>query len=353
MDEVLRLFDSSIIFFENKVSITSFIKNVSSKLCVIADKTVMEFYGDFINSLEADCLIALKGEDSKNLERILPIYENLIAHCVDKTWFVLGVGGGMVCDVTGFVASTYMRGLHFGFVPTTLLSMVDAAIGGKNGLNLKVYKNIIGTINLPDFVCVCPEFLTTLPPDEFRNGMAEVIKAGAIKDRFLFEILESEENIHNKLPEIVKLSIRRKIEVVRNDLKDSNIRKVLNFGHTVGHAIELTLNLKHGFAVSIGMVLETIVGILLFGVEEGVALRIVGLLRKFGLPTCVDLDGFEEEIFKVILHDKKSQDENIELVCVREIGSSELISVEKSKLLEGLRWAFKRQVDLKKLSAQV
>ncbi|MEN3043538.1 MAG: hypothetical protein ABDH59_09650, partial [Fervidobacterium sp.] len=167
------------------------------------------------------------------------------------------------------------------------------------------------------------------------------------------EMLEREEDIHSKLLEIINLSVKVKVEVVKNDLRDSNIRKILNFGHTIGHAIELKFNLKHGFAISIGMVLESVIGTLFFDIDKDVGLRIVNLLKKFNLPTFIDLTSHEQEIFEIILHDKKSRDEKIDLVCVRQIGSSELVSIEKSKLLEGLQWIFKRQEGLKSLYAQV
>ncbi|WP_372590500.1 3-dehydroquinate synthase [Fervidobacterium pennivorans subsp. carthaginiensis] len=349
----INLLNSSIVFFDSVSSLVRELEKISKKVCVIVDEALSLLYSDFLNRLRPDCTIVLRSEESKSLEKVARVYERFIECGVDRSWYVLGIGGGVVSDITGFVASTYMRGLRFGFVPTTLLAMVDAAIGGKNGVNLGVYKNIVGTVNLPEFVYVSPEFLKTLPDDEFRNGLAEVVKAGVIGDRRIFEMLE-DGNLSENLLEIVRTAVQVKVKVVSDDLHDNALRKILNFGHTVGHAIELKSGLKHGYAVSVGMVVESVVGSVLFGMDKGIAVRIANLLRALNLPVGIKLNEEDiDEVLKITLHDKKSNDEKIDLVSIREIGKASVVSVEKVKFLEVLGWVLRNQISSESTSVQV
>lgn len=339
----INLLNSSIVFFDTLSSLVRELEKISKKVCVIVDEVVSSLYCDFLYMLRPNCMVVLKGEESKSLEKVARVYESFIECGVDRSWYVLGIGGGVISDITGFVASTYMRGLRFGFVPTTLLAMVDAAIGGKNGVNLGVYKNIVGTVNLPEFVYVSPEFLKTLPDDEFRNGLAEVVKAGVIGDKRIFETLEKD--LSENLLEIVKMAVQVKVKVVSDDLHDNALRKILNFGHTVGHAIELKYGLKHGYAVSVGMVIESIVGSVLFGINKDISVRMANLLKSLNLPVYIKLSEKDiDEVLKIALHDKKSKDEKIDLVSVEEIGKASVVSLEKGKFLEVLGWVLRNQI---------
>ena len=227
------------------------------KVVVITDANVRAIYQkDFP---DCDVIEIGTGEKIKTLETVQGIYQNLLAHEADRSTFIVGIGGGIVCDVTGFVASTYMRGLRFGFVPSTLLSQVDASVGGKNGVNFGGYKNIVGVFNQPEFVICDHSLLRTLPKNELLCGFAEIVKHAVIGDAGLFSYLEAHHEKALRLDDevITKLvydSVVLKASIVNRDEKEEGERMKLNFGHTFGHAIEKISGLPHGEAVSIGMV---------------------------------------------------------------------------------------------------
>ena len=227
-----------------------------SKTVTITDTNVRRLYG---NRFPESPLIEIgMGEENKTLETVRNIFEQLISLEADRSVFIVGIGGGIVCDITGFVASTYMRGVRFGFGATTLLAQVDASVGGKNGVNFSGYKNMVGTFNQPEFVICDPEVLQTLSDKDRGCGLAEIIKHAAIADGLLFSYLEdnlekvsalSSEAVHR----MVYDSMVIKSEIVNRDERETGERRKLNFGHTVGHAVEKVHKLPHGEAVSIGM----------------------------------------------------------------------------------------------------
>ncbi|ODN30020.1 3-dehydroquinate synthase [Fervidobacterium thailandense] len=348
MVELAQLFGSSICFFETKSELADSLRSIwsvySDRLCVLTDENVGRLQRDFLTLLEPKVVVTLEpGENAKQFSKLERVYWTLLNADVDRTWFLLGVGGGAVCDIAGFIGSTFMRGLRFGFVPTTLLAMVDAAIGGKNGVDLGAFKNTIGTITLPEFVLLCPEFLSTLPAEEFKNGLAEVVKTGLIGDERLLEVLQElyrpgEEIKHSALREIITRSINVKVRVVSEDLGDRGLRRLLNFGHTVGHALELKFNLRHGFAVSVGMVVESRVNEVLFGTKFDVTSEIQRILATLGLPTYVELGESDiEEVLGIARHDKKNSGNYIDLVNILRPGVSEVRSVKRETFLEILR----------------
>ena len=228
------------------------------KLVIITDENVYQHYGAFFPDA---LLITIKpGESSKTLNIASEIYGQLIANEIDRKSFILGVGGGIVCDLAGYIASTYLRGISFGFVSTTLLSQVDASIGGKNGVNYEGYKNMVGVIRQPEFVICDPDMLSTLSKEEYYMGFAEVIKYGAILNTNLFDLLEKDykkalDGEEETLEEIISICVEEKCRIVEADEKESGERKKLNFGHTFAHAFEKNTGIPHGEAVSIGMVL--------------------------------------------------------------------------------------------------
>lgn len=304
-----------------------------SKTTIITDKNVKSFYQkDF-----PKCRVIEigTGEKIKTLDTVHNLYEKLLEFKVDRSSFILGIGGGIVCDITGFVASTFMRGLSFSFVATTLLSQVDASIGGKNGVNFKGYKNIIGVFRQPNFILCDFEMLKTLPEKELLSGFAEILKHAVIGDKILFLDLEqnSQKIFHldrNYLEKIVFNSIAIKSVIVEKDETEENERRKLNFGHTFGHAIEKTSGVSHGEAVSIGMSaalrLSVIKG-MLFKTESE---RIITLLKKMKLPTRMDSIN-KEEIIDALSKDKKRKGENVRFVLLNEIGNavSEEISLNE------------------------
>ena len=223
---------------------------------IITDENV---FGLYSCSFPQWPVVAIKsGEKNKTLRTVSEIYREFLKMNVDRHWLVVGIGGGIVCDIAGFAASTYLRGLDFGFVATTLLAQVDAALGGKNGVNLLGYKNLVGTFNQPGFVICDFKMLETLAGKEVRCGLAEIIKAAVIADSTLFDFLEK--NIESclslrreALEYAVERSCRAKIDIVGRDEREKEERKKLNFGHTLGHALEKVCGLNHGEAVGIGM----------------------------------------------------------------------------------------------------
>ena len=264
------------------------------------------------------------GESAKTLDTVRRIDRELLKRGADRSSFLLGIGGGVVCDIAGFVASTYMRGLKFGFVSTTLLSQVDASTGGKNGVNLDGAKNIVGVINQPEFVLCDPRFLRTLPAREVRNGFAEVIKHGAIGAPALLNVLEKESVKAKSLDSglmarIVAASIRVKAAIVGRDERENGERKHLNFGHTLAHAMEKAYAVPHGQAVAVGMVFA-----LRLSLKKGILKnprvieRLERLLGLYGLPVALNKD--PRPVLAAMAQDKKKSGRDVDFVFLRDIG---------------------------------
>ena len=282
---------------------------------------------------EAHTVVLPHGESSKSPENYLSIIKTMLDLGFDRGDALVAVGGGVVCDIGGFVAATYMRGIDFYTVPTSLLAQVDASVGGKVAVDFCGYKNVIGTFYQPSAVIVDTELLKTLPEREFSAGMAEVIKMFAIADREMFEKLENASDIKNPelIDEIVIRALKIKKRFVEQDEKDNGVRAALNFGHTVGHAIEsVCKNMLHGECVGVGMLALT---------DGDVQKRIKNLLKKYSLPTSAVCK--KTEFSGALCHDKKSLGDAIKTVRVREIGKYEFqnssvndISEESRKVLK-------------------
>lgn len=277
------------------------------------------------------------GESSKTADTAYLICKWLMEQGAGRDAFLLGVGGGMVCDMTGFVASVYMRGIAFGFVATSLMAQVDAAIGGKNGVNLDGYKNIIGTFNQPHFVLCDPGVLDTLPETELKNGLAEVVKHCLIADKDMFHIMKEqaarilklEKNI---IKQIIEHSVHIKMGIVRRDEFEQGERRKLNLGHTWGHGVEKTDKIPHGQAVSIGLVFAA-----RFSEKKGLLTSrevqdIADLLQALGLPTETKTN--PERIFNAITKDKKKQAGMIHFVFMDGIGrvKTELVKCDELRI---------------------
>ncbi len=289
---------------------------------IVTDKNVYRLYQKQFPKNIPVVIIGL-GEKAKTLVTLEKIYEACIKYELDRSSFIIGIGGGIVCDITGFAAATYMRGLGFGFVSTTLLSQVDASVGGKNGVNLKGYKNMIGVFSQPRFVICDFEMLATLPEDEYIAAYAEIIKHAAIKNIEMFKYLEEncEKALCHNIDVIRKMvydSLVIKSTVVNMDEKETGMRKMLNFGHTVGHAIEKTTGMIHGNAVSIGMVAAARLSVDKGTLSSSDAKRLESLILKFGLPLSAKLD--KNKIIDAMRKDKKRERDTISFVLLKGLG---------------------------------
>lgn len=304
-----------------------------SSCMIISDEKIFSLYGDtFIKMLEANeipthHIILKSGEQTKRLETASKCWEEMYAKGLDRKSLVVGLGGGVVTDLSGFLASCYMRGIDAIHIPTTLLAMVDAAIGGKTGVNLPGGKNIIGTIYHPKLVLISPTFLASLPRRELCAGIAEVIKYGVIWDAELFEFLEKHaEKIlqldSQKIEVIISKSCAIKAEVVRKDEKEENLRAILNFGHTVGHAIETSTHYStylHGEAIAIGMSCAAHISYKMGLIERSFIERLDNLCHLYHLPTALP-DIPIDHLIKLMMGDKKSVNKKISLILVNKIG---------------------------------
>ena len=302
---------------------------------IITDDNVNRLYGDKFPKIPVFSLSP--GEESKKLEVIEYLAEQLLLAGIDRSGFVLAVGGGVVCDIAGFLASVYMRGIRCGYVSSTLLSQVDASTGGKNGVNLGGTKNILGTIRQPEFVICDPEMLQTLPEHDYLSGLAELIKTAVIGDKELFDLIEkSFEKIMSRdtdlLAILVAKSVRFKGLVVSEDEKESGLRRILNFGHTFGHAIEMQKGVRHGFAVASGMVLATEFSFKRRYINLVEKQRIIRLLERFKLLTELDLTGNQME--ELVLHDKKKTGTEIHFVFTQGIGKAIVEKVPVDEVLD-------------------
>lgn len=268
-------------------------------------------------------IIIPSGESNKTLATAQYIMEQLVQHQAHRGTFLVGIGGGMVTDITGFVASVYMRGLSFGFVPTTLLAMVDAAIGGKNGVNMGLHKNFIGTITQPQFILYFPSFLATLTDTDWSNGFAEAIKYACIFDKELFEELSSHNIAYYKensdaLAALIARCVDWKNKIVQQDEKESSTRKLLNFGHTAGHAFETLHRLPHGHAVALGMIVACIVSEQTEGLDKNIRTRLITLLQQYNLPTHLSFD--VQAVMQLLKMDKKRNADAIDYIVLEELG---------------------------------
>lgn len=268
-------------------------------------------------------LLIKAGEAYKNMEAVQQLVGQLIQAGADRKSTLIGMGGGVVTDIAGFVASIYLRGVDFGFIPTSVLAMVDAAIGGKNGVDVGIFKNMAGIIRQPRFLLYDYSLLKTLPHQEWVGGFAEIIKHACIKDAAMFKMLEAHSlKAFKKEPELLSELIRRnaliKAKVVQADEREQGDRKLLNFGHTLGHAIENTYQLPHGEAVSIGMVVAAYLSKAVLDFKESE--RIVKLVKAYGLPAYYDYD--PQDALLKMRSDKKRVKDQIHFVLLEKIGKA-------------------------------
>lgn len=304
-----------------------------SKVFVVSDARVMSHYGDLFRDFPQ--IILRQGEPNKTFQAIEQIIGSLIHGGADRSSFLLGIGGGIVTDIAGFAASVYMRGIPFGFISTTLLSQVDASVGGKNGVNFEGYKNIAGTFNQPDFVICDPGVLKTLDQRDYLGGFAEIIKAAAIRDAAFFDMLSLQgEALRHRDEEMLSQAIRQavkiKASVVEQDEREKGERRVLNFGHTFAHALEKETGMPHGEAVSIGMVLASGLSVRLGLMKPGEDRKMIDILSQFGLPVVSPLPA--SVLADAMTHDKKREQSALHLVLLEQIGKAVTHTVQTENL---------------------
>ena len=295
----------------------------SENVAMITDINVKDLYG---HKFPPHPVITIEtGEKIKTLRTVEYICEELVALGADRSTFIVGIGGGIVCDIAGFVASIYLRGIRFGFVSSTLLSQVDASVGGKNGVNFKGYKNMIGVFSQPQFVICDLNLLKTLRKKEVLCGMAEIVKHAAIGDADLFTYLEEAYQKALALDmdvveNLVYESVVIKSDIVNRDELETGERRKLNFGHTFGHAIEKTTGISHGEAVSAGMVIASELSARRGFLPAGDAERIKNLLQNLGLPTRIKAD--RKMVLDALKKDKKRRQDHIYFVWLKGIGNA-------------------------------
>ncbi len=316
-----------------------------TKVVVVTNPTVsgyhIEYLKEKISAKEFSIVIIPDGEQYKTMETIESILEHCFEKRLDRKSILVAFGGGVIGDMTGFAASIYQRGIDFVQIPTTLLSQVDASVGGKTGINNKFGKNLIGAFHQPIAVHIDPFFLTTLPKREFGAGVAEIVKMAVTFNKEFFEWLEqndltNEENIKTAIAK----SVETKAWVVSQDEKEKGLRAALNYGHTFGHVIENETNYNtylHGEAVGIGMVMANALAVKLGNMTQDEASRVKVLLEKYNIPTeykIKDVEDFYEHFFL----DKKSLDNKIKFILPKGIGDCEITDkIEKADVIEILK----------------
>lgn len=294
----------------------------SGKIAVISNPKIAELYAAKIEGYEL--ILIPEGESHKNLDTVQKIYTQLLEKDFTRHDTLLALGGGVVGDITGFVAATYMRGLAYVQVPTSLLAMVDSSIGGKTGVDLPQGKNLVGVFRNPDGVLIDPELLKTLPEVELKCGLAEIVKHAIIADPELFEMLESGEF---DFETVIRRALQVKIKIVQEDPEEQNQRMLLNLGHTFGHAIELLSNyqIRHGEAVAIGLVQAAGFALEQKFCKVQLVERIRNLLVKLGLPT--ELPNISQEaLWEAMRHDKKRETSKLRLVLPYGLGDARIFT---------------------------
>ena len=301
--------------------------NLDRRVLIVTDSGVPEIYAQTLAKQCKSPVICTveSGEASKSIETFSFLLQTMLENGFSRKDCVAAVGGGVVGDVSGFAASAYMRGIDFYNIPTTLLSQIDSSIGGKTAINFSGIKNIVGAFYQPKKVLIDPDLLKTLPDRQISNGLAEAIKMSLTSDKELFEIFENKD-IKENIDEIIIRSLNIKKNVVEQDEKESGLRKILNFGHTIGHGIESSGNMKelyHGECVALGLIPMC---------GESVKPRVINVLKKCNLYNITDFDW--NKISEVMFHDKKADGDTVSVTTVNEIGKYEIRTMKCSQITE-------------------
>jgi len=317
-------------------------KNTNQQWIIISQQSIMKYYGNDLynqlndNGFNVNKIMIEEGESSKDIKIYMQIVSKLLESNCDRSSIILALGGGVVGDIAGFVASTYLRGIKYYQIPTTLLAMVDSSIGGKTGLNYLRTKNIIGTIYQPDAVLIDPQLLSTLPVDETISGIGEIIKYGAIKDSIFLKNLNEWIDDLNNFP--YSIAIERcceiKADVVSADEKEKDLRRILNFGHTIGHALESHIgydNIRHGEAISYGMKCASWISKEKSLINNDEYNFMIELINKLPLPKLDKLN--YDQIIQFINFDKKYQNGKLSFILLNGLGSTEIATDISKELI--------------------
>ena len=345
IDNGYKNFGKSVFELKNKIDEEKNynLNDIYDEILIITDQNVynaqLHKFTDKIKAKSIYEYIIPVGENSKSLD----VYEEIIKFCIrinlSRKSVIIALGGGVVGDLAGFVAATYMRGIDVLQVPTSLLAQVDSSVGGKCGINLGNIKNIIGSFYQPQLSYINVKALKTLPKEEFISGMAEVIKYGAIYDyEFLDYLIENSEDIIDRESEnltyIIKKCVEIKANIVEQDEKEGGIRKILNFGHTFGHGVEKLCGISHGYAVSIGMNMAFKLSLQEGLIDEEYYNKFIKVCKEYNLPLNFEM-AVEEEILNIMKSDKKNSYGKISLILPTELGKVEEINtIEEAKILE-------------------
>ena len=303
------------------------------KIIILSDENVFAYHKNIIGKYAH--IIVFAGEKIKTQTTVDGIIQDLLKLSADKKSILVGMGGGVVTDMAGYVASVYKRGMPLLQVPTSILGMVDAAVGGKNGVDVGAYKNMVGTIYQPDKIIFDYSLLKSLPKEEWINGFAEIIKHACIKDAEMFSLLEAhdinyyQENI-SATAALIEANVTIKKEVVVNDETEEGDRKLLNFGHTLGHAIENAAALKHGHAISIGMMAACNISEELNGFKKEETERLGKLFKQYHLPVSIHLADYK--IWDILLMDKKRNKDEMSFVVLNSIGKATIKNIPLTEL---------------------
>ena len=319
-----------------------FVRDVSKavRAVIISDSNVAPIYADIVenslkeNGFETSMFVFEAGEERKRLATIAKMYEHFFEHSITRTDIIVALGGGVTGDMAGFAAASYLRGIDFVQIPTSLLSQVDSSVGGKTGVDLPTGKNLVGAFWQPNVVLIDPDTLDTLPQKFFNDGMGEVIKYGCIRSKSLFERLERE-NAKGIIDDIIYECISIKRDVVENDERDTGERAILNFGHTFGHALEKLHNysgITHGEAVAVGALTLTKITEEKNITANGVSEKISTLLKKYNMPTETEFS--LTDIVKATKGDKKSSGKSLNFIFIRDIGECFINKIENDKIPE-------------------
>jgi len=312
-------------------SFEDFVSSLNRRVVILTDSNLYHFYQSRFSPHTT--IVIPPGEPSKNQQTVDFVIMKLLEKNIDNNSLLIGIGGGVVTDIAGYVASVYKRGMPLAFLPTSLLAMVDASIGGKNGIDVHSYKNMVGTIYQPQYVVYDYSLMESLPQVEWVNGFAEIIKHACISDSEMFDQLEyygPHELVQNKqlLYELIGKNVQIKMDIVTNDEHEKHDRKLLNFGHTIGHAIEKLHNLPHGHSISIGMVAACALSEKINHLHFNDANRVAKLLMKFHLP--IDIETDCNQVFEMMKQDKKRSGNMMHFVLLDKIGHAhaEPVSME-------------------------
>ncbi len=310
---------------------------------IVSDDNVAPIYLDRVKKSLQDAgfsvcsFVFSHGEENKNISTVMKMVEFFAENALTRTDIAVALGGGVCGDMCGFAAAIYLRGINFVQIPTSLLAQVDSSVGGKTGCDLSVGKNLVGAFHHPSLVLIDPDTLNTLPERYLADGMGEVIKTGCIRSEKLFCELEKGEK-YESIDQIIFDCVKIKAQVVENDFTEKGERMLLNFGHTVGHAIEKLENfcgISHGMAVGVGMIMITRAAESKDLCEIGTADRITGLLKKYGMPT--ETEHGEKDIALVSMSDKKRRSNTINTVLLKKIGDSYIYPIECEKFEDFLK----------------